>query len=337
MAHAPRHPFSRLAYAFAWPCLLVLSGCQAQHRQSVLHPDSRAAEAIASLWWVMFAVLAASFIFVIALLAVAIRRSPAQADGEAASRRRTRWLVFGGGMAFPGVILLGLLFYSLGTSMALRRPAVGMEIVVTGHQWWWDIRYPEFGIASANEIYFPAGEPVVITLRAADVIHSFWVPNLHGKIDVLPEVETRIVLEADRPGVWRGQCAEFCGRQHAWMAFKVVALSREAFDAWVETRRSPPRPDASPLLSRGEQVFFEASCHTCHAIAGTPAQATLGPDLTHIGSRLTLGAGRIENTDEHLARWLLNPQDLKPGNLMPETPLSPDEVNALVAYLRALQ
>lgn len=142
-------------------------------------------------------------------------------------------------MAFPGVIPLALLFYSLGTSMALRRPAVGMEIVVTRYQWWWVVRYPAYGIVTANEIHLPAGEPVRITLWAADVIHSFWVPNLHGKLDVLPEVVTPIVLEPDRPGIWRGQCTEFCGRQHASMAFKVVALPRAKFDAWAPAPRSP--------------------------------------------------------------------------------------------------
>ena len=311
----------------------LLAGCHPGHRQSALHPASDAAGSIATLWWVMFGVLAASFVFVMVLTFLAIVR-PAAED-----RRRTRRLVIGGGFIFPGVVLLGMLFYSLGTSVALRRPPIGLHIDVTGYQWWWDVRYPDAGIVIANEIYIPVGEPVVINLRAADVIHSFWVPNLHGKIDMLPDMPTRIVIETDRPGQWRGQCAEFCGRQHAWMAFKVIALPRDVFDAWVQARQNPPPPPSADraLLDRGQAVFFRESCQACHAVGGTDAVARLGPDLTHFGSRLTLGAGRIDNTDEHLARWILDPQKLKPGNLMPATPLASDDLDALVAWLRSLQ
>lgn len=315
------------------------SGCHPGHRQSSLHPASDAAGNIATLWWVMFGVLTASFVVVMVLLYLAIVRKPAtRPEAEA---RRTRRLVIGGGFVFPGVVLLGMLFYSLGTSVALRRPHVGLNIQVVGYQWWWDVRYPGKDITIANEIYIPVGEPVVIDLLAADVIHSFWVPNLHGKIDMLPEMPTRIVIETDRPGEWRGQCAEFCGRQHAWMAFKVIALPRPEFDAWVQARKQPltaNRAAADPeLLQRGQEVFFRESCQACHAVAGTDAVARLGPDLTHLGSRLTLGAGRVDNTDEHLAHWIVDPQSLKPGNLMPATPLPPDDLAALVAWLRSLQ
>ncbi len=326
-----RAPTVTLALAFA-----LLAGCHPGHRQSALHPASDAAGNIATLWWVMFGVLAASFVLVMVLLYLAIMRKPA-AHPEA-EQRRTRRLVIGGGFVFPGVVLLGMLFYSLGTSVALRRPPVGLNIQVIGYQWWWDVRYPGEGITLANEIYIPVGEPVVIDLLAADVIHSFWVPNLHGKIDMLPDMPTRIVIETDRPGEWRGQCAEFCGRQHAWMAFKVIALPRPEFDAWVQARKNPPSlPGDSSLLTRGQEVFFRESCHACHAVSGTDAVARLGPDLTHLGSRLTLGAGRVDNTDEHLARWIVDPQSLKPGNLMPATPLPPDDLTALVAWLRSLQ
>lgn len=329
--------------AAASSALLLLAACHPGHQQSSLHPAAEAASRISTLWWVMCAALTAAFVLVMALTWMAIVRPP---TGRAeVDRRRTRRLVIGGGFMLPGFVLLGMLFYSLGTSAALRRPAEGLRIEVTGYQWWWDVRYPGEGIAIANELYIPAGEPVVIELLAADVIHSFWVPNLHGKIDMMPDMPTRIVLEADHPGEWRGQCAEFCGRQHAWMAFKVVALPRPEFDAWVLARqharaapKTPPADHAdSALLRRGEEIFFRESCHACHAVGGTRATALLGPDLTHLGSRLTLGAGRIANTDEHLARWILDPQELKPGNLMPATPLPPDDLTALVAWLRTLQ
>ena len=317
---------------------LFLAACHPGHRQSALHPAADAAGRISTLWWVMFAVLAASFVLVMTLTWLAVVRAP---TGRAeADRRRTRRLVIGGGFVFPGVVLLGMLFYSLGSSAALRRPAEGLRIEVTGYQWWWDVRYPGEGLAIANELYIPAGEPVVVELLAADVIHSFWVPNLHGKIDMLPDMPTRIVIEADEPGEWRGQCAEFCGRQHAWMAFKVVALPRPEFDAWVlarRTARAAPKTQDSALLRRGEEIFFRESGHACHAVGGTRATALLGPDLTHLGTRLTLGAGRVANTDEHLARWILDPQELKPGNLMPATPMPPDDLDALVAWLRTLQ
>lgn len=317
-------------------CLLLLAGgCHSDHHQSALHPASSASTEIATLWWVMFGLLAAAFVLVMTLVAVAVWRKPAEADCQVTQERRARLLVIGGGIAFPGIVLLGMLFYSLGTSFALRRPAQGIRIEVTGHQWWWEVRYPTQGVVIANEIYLPAGEPTVIELRAADVIHSFWVPNLHGKIDLLPEMATRIVLEPERAGEWRGQCAEFCGRQHAWMAIKVIALPRAEFDAWVLARQRPERLPESELLRRGEAVFFRASCHACHTIAGTPANARLGPDLTHFGSRLTIGAGRIENTDKELAQWILDPQRLKPGNLMPATPLTPEDLDAIVAYLRS--
>jgi cytochrome c oxidase subunit 2 len=329
-----RRPAALLAVAST----LLLAACHPGHRQSSLHPAAEAAARIGTLWWVMFIALAASFVLVMALTWLAITRAPA---GRAETdRSRTRRLVVGGGFVFPGLVLLGMLVYSLGTSAALRRPAEGLRIEVTGYQWWWDVRYPGEGIATANELHIPAGEPVVVELLAADVIHSFWVPNLHGKIDLLPDLPTRIVLQADQPGEWRGQCAEFCGRQHAWMAFKVVALPRPEFDAWVLARRqarAAPKTADSPLLRRGEELFFRESCHACHAVGGTRATALLGPDLTHLGSRLTLGAGRVANTDEHLARWILDPQELKPGNLMPATPLPPDDLAALGAWLRSLR
>lgn len=337
---APRsrgHPAGRWRPALLLPGGLLatafLAGCHRAHEQSAVHPASAEAASIANLWWVMFAVLAGAFLVVMAFTFIAISR---RARSDAPPGGAMRFVVISG-IVVPSLILIGLLVYSLQTTRMLRRPVEGRLIQITGFQWWWDVRYPEFGVVTANELYLPAGQPVRLELRAKDVVHSFWVPNLHGKIDVLPETVNRFWIRAEKPGEWRGQCAEFCGRQHALMALRVVALPPDEFEAWLERHRQPRLVTAAPALARGEEVFFRASCHTCHTIRDTRADGTLGPDLTHLGSRLTLGAGTIENTREHLAEWISDPQGVKPGNLMPHTPLPPADLEALVEYLTSLR
>lgn len=330
---AERRRIARAAAALAVTGLLLFAACHRHHPQSALHPVSEAAEAIATLWWVMFAVLAVAFVIVMAFVLFAIRRPRTPTEAPGGNMR----FVIVSGIVIPGVILVGLLVYSLQTTVALRRSVTGPLIEVTGFQWWWDVRYPGHGIVTANEIHIPVGQPVRLKLRAHDVVHSFWIPNLHGKIDMLPEVVNDFWIEADRPGIWRGQCAEFCGRQHALMAFKVVALPRDQFDAWIAERQQQPPAPASPELTRGQKVFFDAACHICHTIRGTRAVGRLGPDLTHLGSRLTLAAGTVDNTAAHLAAWIREPQTIKPGNRMPPTPLEADDLNALVSYLQSLR
>ncbi len=305
-------------------------GC-GEHRQSIIHPASAEAGEIATLWWVMFGVLGAVFVVVMGLtaMAVLVRRT--------GSERKGMRFVAVGGIAVPSVVLVGLLVYSLQVTLAVRGPAEGVLVQVTGHQWWWDVRYPGLDIVTANEIYIPAGEPVLLELKSADVVHSFWVPNLHGKMDMLPEVTNRFWIRAEEPGNWRGQCAEFCGRQHALMALEVVALPAEEWERWVAERRRPHPAPETPELLRGEKLFFSNSCHTCHAIRGTAADGRTGPDLTHIGSRLTLGAGTVGNGAGNLAGWLANPQAIKPGNKMPRSYMDGDELQALVDYLGTLE
>lgn len=316
--------------------LMLLAGCHAGHQQSVLHPASAEAAATARLWWLMCGVLGVAFVIVIALtLRAVFGRPPGDAGPPGGGAR----FVVLGGIVIPAFILIGLLVLSLQVTLAQRRPAEGLAVEIVGHQWWWEVRYPETGGVTANELYLPVGEPVLLELWAADVVHSLWVPNLHGKIDLMPEVRNRFWLQAEEAGTWRGQCAEFCGRQHAWMALTVVALPREEFDAWLEERQRPrPLPQEDPaLVRRGEEVFFEAACHTCHAVRGTRAQARIGPDLTHVGSRAMLAAGALANDPANLGRWIVRPQDVKPGSLMPATPLAPDDLAALVAYLQSLR
>jgi cytochrome c oxidase subunit II len=315
--------------------LTGLAGCGGDHIQSSLHPASPEAAEIARLWWFMFWVCMGVFVAVMGLLFWGIfrpRRQEAAPPGG-----HMRFIVIGGGI-IPAIILLVFLFYSLSVSVAMRAPSQGLTIEVVGHLWWWDVHYPEQAIRTANEIYIPAGQPVRIRLKAADVIHSFWVPNLHGKMDLLPEVWNIFWLRADRPGKFRGQCAEYCGLQHARMAFMVVALPPEEFQAWVEERKaSPSMPREQSHLVRGREVFFLAGCQVCHAIEGTEAAGRLGPDLTHIGSRLTLGAGTITNNTGNLAGWIANPQPIKPGNKMPATYIDAQDLHHLVEYLNTLQ
>lgn len=309
---------------------LVTTGCGGNDFQSALHPASSEARAISWLWWVMVIVYGAVFVFTLALAAVAVLKKKPE-DGEVAEAPGgSQKFVVVAGIVVPSIILLGMLVYSLKASSAMRIPETDFVIRITSHQFWWDVRYPGPGIVTANEIRIPAGVPVRLELTSADVIHSFWVPNLHGKIDMFPDHWTRFWLQAERTGIFRGACAELCGDQHALMGLDVIVMEPEAFDAWVTGKRAP-----SPELkaSRGHELFFSAGCAACHAIDGTEAVADLGPDLTHLAERLNLAAAFLPNNPENLARWIAHPQDLKPGNRMPPTDLEPADLQALVEYL----
>ncbi|MGH2350349.1 MAG: cytochrome c oxidase subunit II, partial [Chloroflexota bacterium] len=211
-----------------------------------------------------------------------------------------------------------------------------------GHQWWWEFQYPELGVTTANELHIPVGVPINLELESADVIHSFWVPHLAGKTDAIPGRVNRLWFLADEPGTYNGQCAEFCGIEHALMRMLVIAESQSEFDAWVRNERSIPAFAATPtaqdsLVTRGAQLFANGVCITCHTIRGTAAQGKVGPELTHVGSRQTIAANTLPNTPEGLERWLRNPQAVKPGNLMPNLNLSDEDIDALVAYLQSLK
>jgi cytochrome c oxidase subunit II len=314
--------------------LPLLSGCHANHRQSMLHPASPASAEIAWLWWFLLAICSAVFFAVITLTAVAVGRRTSSPRPE--SPLGDRFIVVSG-VVIPGIILLAILFASLRTQVALSIPETDLTIEVIGHQWWWEVRYPAEQIVTANEIYIPVGEPVRLELTSADVIHSLWIPNLQGKTDMIPGITNAMWIAADQEGIYRGQCAEYCGVQHALMALVVVALPREEFDAWVTGRQEATSEPATDLQLRGEQVFLEVSCNNCHVVADTPAVGERGPNLTHIGSRKTIAAGLLPNSRANLARWIKDPQSLKPGNLMPHTPMSADDLRALVEYLEGLK
>ena len=226
-------------------------------------------------------------------------------------------------------------------AIELTRPTAGaLEVTMVGHQWWWEIRYPALGIVTANELHLPLSlpegtSPTFITLQSADVIHSFWVPQLAGKLDLIPNKTNRLWLDPRRPGTYVGQCAQFCGVQHAGMLLRVVVHPKPEFDAWAAAQRSPAADEPSAHL--GRQVFESVACVSCHTVRGTRANGLFGPDLTHLMSRTTIGSGVIDNTPEHLRAWIDDPNHLKPGVLMPAMALSREDLDQVVAYLATLR
>jgi cytochrome c oxidase subunit 2 len=242
------------------------------------------------------------------------------------------------GLGVTSAILVAFFFVSVRSmaTLAAGTPREGLEIVVTGHDWWWEVRYPN-GAVTANEIHVPAGERVRLKLLAADVMHSFWVPQLGPKTDLIPGRENAMWLEADEPGRYRGQCAEFCGLQHAHMAVFVVADPPEVFRDWVRAMAGPAAAPADAKAARGKTVFESSTCAGCHTIRGTTADGTLGPDLTHLATRSTIASGTIRLTETNLLHWILDPQDVKLGATMPPTALTDDEVRSLTAYLLGLR
>lgn len=341
----------RLCFALGGSALL-LTGCGGEINQSALNPAGPAAAKIAVLWWLMCAAFTVVFVFVLGLMLIAIFCRPppnsaaspddgnSQARGAAPPLGRTGFIV-GGGIVLPIVVVVPLLIYSLETSRALRPPKGVFTIQVRGHMWWWEVHYPEQQIVTANEIHIPVGQPVRLELSSADVIHSFWVPSLQGKCDMIPGQVNTFWLQAEKPGTYRGQCAEYCGRQHAKMAFNVIALPQDEFRAWEAERQAelakrilPPGTEGP----RGLQVFRTARCITCHTIQNVPgATGKVGPDLTHIGSRKTIGAALLPNNRGNLAGWIASPQPLKPGVRMPASYIASDDLMALVDYLEGLK
>jgi len=315
--------------------------------QSVLSPAGIQAASIHALWLLMLWVCGAVFVVVMAALLLSIVRginnnNRSKQDAELPSERVLASGV-GASVGLTVLTLILLLVASIVTGRTVGSPLAGssaVTIAITGPQWWWEIQYedavPSRRVVTANELHIPINRPVVLKVTSRDVIHSFWVPNLQGKRDLIPGYTTAIWLQADRTGFFRGQCAEFCGMQHAHMAFDVIADSDRDFEGWLEAMRQPGR-DPSPATRRGRDIFMQSRCAGCHAIRGTEAAGQIAPDLTHIATRSTLGAGTLPNTPENLAAWIQDPQRMKPGNQMPANPLPEEDVQALVAYLETLR
>ena len=309
--------------------------------QDALDPAGPQAQHIHLVWdvflWVSVAVYAIVLGFVIAAL---VRKGPGERGTPEA--KRAGWVIVAGA-AITTVVLLVLTVVSAvqGHAIAALRGGDRLKIRVTGHQWWWEVTYDHTvasqQVTTANEIHIPVGRRVQFHLTSGDVIHSFWVPNLHGKTDLLPGEVTTEWLRADRPGKYRGQCAEFCGVQHAHMAFLVIAEPQAEFDRWYAQQLQPAREPQSDMQRRGRDLFVTQACVMCHTVRGTIAGARYGPDLTHIASRQTIAAGTLPFTRGHLAGWISDPQSAKPGNNMPAVSLKPDELQAIVSYLETLQ
>ncbi|MCD6078132.1 MAG: cytochrome c oxidase, subunit [Ramlibacter sp.] len=301
----------------------------------VLQAAGEAARAIETVSWVLFVGGFAIFVFVMTLLAWSLRRR--------AGPLRARLWVVGGGLVFPGVVLAALFAWQLPMTPSWKPmpPADALVVGVTGHMWWWDVRYRDASgatVRTANEIRIPAGRPVYLALDSADVIHSFWVPALAGKIDMLPGRLQHLLLKADLPGTWRGQCAEFCGEQHARMALHVVAMEPAAFEAWLQAQARPAVAAATPRGQAGQQAFIANRCDACHAVRGVTAEGRLGPDLTHFGSRLHLAAGTLPNTDEARREWIAHVQRVKSGARMPSYDRLDDATLAAISdWLGGLQ
>jgi cytochrome c oxidase subunit 2 len=293
----------------------------------------------------MFWVAVAVFALVLVALGVALVRGLRRQPNDLPVLSSDHYLRRGVGAAVAGtaVILLVLLAASIWTERTVEsaRASSELSVAITGHQWWWEVQYedaiPARRVLTANELHVPVGSPVVLKVTSRDVIHSFWVPSLQGKRDLIPGYTTAIWLQADRPGVFRGQCAEFCGLQHAHMALEVVAEPDDDFEAWLNAmRKTAAQPDDADRRN-GQDVFMRARCAVCHRIQGTAAAGQVAPDLTHVASRRTLGAGTVANTPEAMAAWIRDSHIVKPGNQMPPNPLPPDEIAALVRYLETLR
>jgi cytochrome c oxidase subunit 2 len=321
----------------------------ASDMQDALRATGTQAAHIGDLWNGTLALCTFVFLAIVVATIVAVWRAP---RADAATRPDTSslsgpehriWRRIGWATAAAVVGLLVLLVGDVFTSRALARlplqDAVNIELV--GHQWWWEARYRDADVSreftTANELTIPVGRPVIVTLRANDVIHSLWVPNLSGKKDLIPGRTATLRLRADLAGTYRGQCAEFCGLEHALMALLVHAVTPADFEAWAANQREPAREPADAVARRGREVFLGTSCTMCHTIMGTTAQARLGPDLTHLASRQTIAAGMFPNNRGHLAGWIGDPQALKPGVNMPANTLPPDDLQALLAYLETLR
>src|SRR5436305_6634365 len=338
----PIPPISGLGSAVA----LFVAQFTGEHNS--LHPAGPQASDIEWLYWVIFWITFVAFVLMIAGFARAAARNRTQATemlpimSDPEGDRRATWAV-SSAVAITVLTLFAVLFMSVitGKKVEGRTSTNPITIQITGHQWWWEVQYPspqaDQTITTANEIHIPVGRPVVILTSSADVIHSFWAPSINGKRDLLPGYSSAFWIQIDQPGVYHGQCAEFCGMQHAHMGFSIIAEHDDAFEAWKAQQLKPAKDPTDTEAVHGREVFLTHACVMCHTIRGTDAGSRFGPDLTHIASRGMIAAETLPNTRGALAGWIVDPQSTKPGSQMAANPLPPDDLNALIAYLQSLQ
>jgi cytochrome c oxidase subunit II len=335
---------AKAGLCLAAPATLLLSGCQ--RAQNSLEPRSHQSHVIANLFWYMMGGAWIGLALVVGLLILARVRANrrgfgSDTEGLKPSERPGWYVVVGMGIVVP-ILLLSALFivsnlFVIRTTEEPAKAATKLTVQVIGHQWWWEVRYPEAGAVTANEIHIPVRTPVRLEVKTVDVIHSFWVPELNRKIDTDPGKTNAIELDAQTVGRYRGQCAEFCGAQHAHMSMYVFVDTPAAFQRWLTRQAKPAAAPTGSLAQRGLQVFTNGSCSTCHAIRGTSASGDVGPDLTHVAGRTTLAAVTIPNDEQDLRDWIRHAQRIKPENQMPNIDLSSADLDAVTAYLRGLK
>jgi cytochrome c oxidase subunit 2 len=317
---------------------LLCAGCTGW--QTVLAPMGPQAAQLSWLLWSFIVICGIIWLLVMLVLVLALRRRSVPSGGPRSERRAS--VIVGLSVAASALVIIALSVMSYAATRGLSVAAADPLVIrLRGYQWWWEVTYadrrPDRTLVTANEIHIPVGRPVRIELSAADVIHSFWVPNLAGKQDLIPGRSNDLTFIADRPGVFRGQCAEFCGLQHAHMALLVMAEQPAAFEAWREAQLQAARPPATAEQQAGQAFFTSQPCAACHTVRGTSAAGTLGPDLTHVASRHTIAAGLLPTTRGSLAAWIADPQTLKPGNNMPMVPMTPEQLRAVSAWLAELR
>lgn len=319
--------------------------------QSAVESAGIQAERLEFLWWLFFWVCGAVYVIVMAVLIAALirnKRADSATEPDIApdpDRESRAGVIVKVAVGVTLIVMFAFMFVSFRTGRAIyglsQSGEKPLSIKVTGVQWFWRIEYqediPSNNITTANELHLPVGRTVKLELQSNDVIHSFWLPNLHGKKDLIPNYPTTFFFRPDETGTFHGQCAEFCGYQHAKMRFIVVVETQEEFDRWAAAQRQTPPPPSDPVAQRGQQIFLTSTCIQCHTVQGTTANATVGPNLTHVSSRQYIAAGSLRNTREHLRTWVTDPQSIKPGIRMPMNLYSEEDLDAVVSYLESLK
>lgn len=311
----------------------LLAGCGSP---TMLAPESKDAREIVTLAWILAGICGAIFLLVEGLLIASLVRSRRRPDDEVEqvygnTGLETLWTVV------PAIILVILFVVTVRTMVRIQSAEGQVPVRVVGHQWWWTVEYPDSKVVTANEIHLPSNQSLDVSLESNDVIHSFWVPRLGGKTDVIPGRVNHTSYTDLKEGRYLGQCAEFCGAQHAHMRFWVVVDPPAVYEAWLRQQQQPAAPPQGAEAQQGAQLFAIQPCVGCHTIRGTNAKGTTGPDLTHIGSRISIGAGTMENMPANMERWIRNPQQVKPGNLMPVLKLTDQQIRLLTTYLEGLR